>query len=301
MNLENIRVGNAAGTIKTLEQVEKACNSAMTEITVGSITLKQQDGNKPDKGFGRVYYYHPTKQWSLNALGMPNMGLEEFLKVLPEMAKRTHAASKKLRVSVAGYSPEEYATLTSECYEGGADEVELNLGCPNVWGPDGSQKPIPSFDPLLTRSILTHVVRKAGGRKVGVKISPVDRMDILEPLIAQINHSGTVSHVVACNTIPNEEDMGEDGHPALSFNIENHKGGRAGKMLFQHSLMVCDQVRRMLHEKIELVGVGGIFTGAAAKRYLDGDCSGFQCATAYVEQGERLFSNLLGELVDLAA
>jgi dihydroorotate dehydrogenase len=67
--LEKISLGNAAGTIKTLEQVMEACRSAMTNITVGSITLEQRHGNQGD-----TYYYHPQEQWSLNALGLPNPG-----------------------------------------------------------------------------------------------------------------------------------------------------------------------------------------------------------------------------------
>jgi dihydroorotate dehydrogenase len=115
-----------------------------------------------------------------------------------------------------------------------------------------------------------------------------------------IKDSGVVSHVVGCNTIPLQERMGEDGHPALSFNEGNHKGGAAGKELLEPSLLVGKQVRGFLPEHIEYIGVGGIFAGKHAKRYLEIGASGFQCGTSYYEYGERIFSDILGELVELA-
>ena len=299
MDFEMLKFGNAAGTIKTLPEVEEACKSAMTEITVGSITMEPREGNKPDRGRGRVYYYHPTEHWSLNSLGLPNMGLTEYIKVLPQMVLMAHSAGKSLRASVAGFTPEEYRILTEECYAAGVDEAELNFGCPNVWG-EGGQKPIPSYDPALTESIYEEVDKHlAPLEKVAIKISPVTEQEILTPILDLAIMSGFVSRVVGTNTIPNQEGVAEDGSPALSFNGSNHLGGLAGAGIFYQALDVMEFVADYTNGSLDVMAVGGISSGKTAAQHLRSGASGFQCATAYLERGPRLFTHIIEELTEL--
>jgi len=299
MDIENLKFGNAAGTVKSMLDVERACASAMTEITVGSITVKQRDGNTPDPGKGRVYYYHPKEGWSLNSFGLNNMGLTEYSRILPEMVLRAHGAGKNLRASVAGFSPEEYALLAEECLGANVDEVELNLGCPNVWG-EGGQKPIASYHPALTASILKAVrERVARGRMVAVKISPVENRSVLLELLEVIWASGIVKRIVGVNTIPNQERLAEDGSAAISFNNGNHVGGLAGTAIFDRAQDVMSYVANYFEDELELTTVGGISSGETALQRLRWPgITGFQCATAYIEQGPRLFSNILQEMVE---
>lgn len=79
------------------------------------------------------------RRFSLNSLGLPNPGGRYYEKYLPEMAKVVHDVNKHLFVSVAGFTPDEYSVLAKIAEAGGADLIELNLGCPNVWA-GGKQK-----------------------------------------------------------------------------------------------------------------------------------------------------------------
>ena len=295
MNIENLSVGNAAGTIKTMLDVERACGkNAMTAITVGSITMEPRKGNVADSGGGRVYYYDPNGCWSLNSLGMPNMGLAGYLQQLPEMVKRAHAAGKELRVSVAGESPDEYRIMTGECYECGVDQVELNLGCPNVWGTDGKQKPIPSYQPEVARRILLMVRSKLQkGQTVDVKISPVEDMNILRELAKMFGDVSCVKNVVGTNTLPNQDRMGSDFNPALSFNAGNHLGGLAGSTLFTDSMRVHKKMREHLPQKVGYISVGGIMNGGALYKHLELGAVGFQLGTLYYEEGPKAFTPIL--------
>lgn len=297
--LKKVSLGNAAGTIKTLDDVQKACRSAMTEITVGSVTLEPRTGN-----LGEIYYYHPTERWSLNSLGLPNPGLSSYAQVLPEMVICAHEVGKRLRVSVAGFSPDEYAILAAKCVESGADEVELNLGCPNVWGSTG-QKPIASYHPELTAQILEKVQGEIKGAAVAVKISPVDDIQLLTELARVIDESDIVYKVVASNTIPKKERQREDGKSALSFTFDasdtkkKHEGGLAGASLLQLSLQTVSTLATLLPEQ-EIIGVGGIFTGEHAMHYWRYGVSGFQCATAFLVYGPKIFSEIFAYLSEPA-
>lgn len=293
MNINELRFGNAAGTIKRLDEVAKACKSAMTDVTIGSITLEERAGNTGD-----VYYFHPTERWSLNSLGLPNMGLKNYLLVLPEMRRHIHASGKRMRVSIAGFSPKEYAQLAHECVASGADEIELNLGCPNVWGKDG-QKPIASYHPELTAAILEEVYRALYPNTVAAKISPVEDASILASLANELARSPAVECAVVANTVPNQNRLREEGNKrALNFNDGQHMGGLAGSAVLDTSSTIAGTVRDILHRN-SIIGVGGIFTGQDAMKYLRKGAVGFQCATGYIEYGSKIFSDILEELADM--
>lgn len=301
MNINSLSVGNAAGTIKTTLDVEKACaRNAMTAVTVGSVTLKPKGGNVADLGGGRIYYYDQDGGWSLNSLGLPNIGFEEYMKLFPEMAKRIHAASKEFRVSIAGESADEYADMAAECYKLGVDRVELNLGCPNVWGTDGSQKPIPSYHPEVARRILLIVrSRLPKGKKVDVKISPVEHAHKLRVLAEMFGDVHCVCNVVGTNTIPNQNRKDSDGNPALSFNDGNHLGGLAGSPLYADSLRVHRKMREHLPKSIDYIAVGGLSHGANVYKHLELGAVGFQSGTGYYEQGPAVFTPILSQLAEL--
>ena len=146
---------NGAGTCKLIDGdmgVKTLVRSATSAIVVGSITLEPRPGNSGD-----VFFVN--NGFSLNSMGLPNPGADYYRKNLPEMVKLAHQARKPLFVSVAGFTHEEYADLTVLAFDGGADLVELNLACPNVWQ-GSSQKRIACFDSKLVSEILRTVEEK---------------------------------------------------------------------------------------------------------------------------------------------
>ena len=291
-----LHIGNAAGTLSwpqgtvnlRLDEIERLAQSAATHITIGPLTMEARPGN-----IGETYYYHPAERWSLNSKGLPSLGFKKFGPVIRRIADIAHKYGKKLRVTVAGFSPIEYAFLTAFAFANGADEVEENFGCPNVWGEDGKQKPIPSYNPLLVGEILLFVgYMLHSGQLVDVKISPVPDT-ILNLLVPQFHMAGCVGNVVAVNTIPNEDRLREDGKHALNFNGGNHVGGLAGKPLKEEALRVVRSLRPMLSPSIGIIGVGGIFTGEDAFEFLEAGAAGLQIGTAFLENGPRIFSDVL--------
>lgn len=277
---------NAAGTAKSLTDVERLARSAVAAVTVGSITAKARDGNAGEVFAARDAY-------ALNALGMPNRGAEFYRDELPRMAAVTRSAEKPLIVSVAGFSPDEYGELTALSASSGADLVELNLGCPNVWD-DGTQHRIASFDPELVARSVAAAVAAADGVPVGAKLSPLSDPTLLAEVAAVLADSG-VRFVVSCNTFPNGLALRPDGR----FAIDVEYGGVSGEAMKPIALGQVGQLRRLLPPAIDLVGAGGVRRGGDIDDFRHAGAVAVGAATLFWTSGEdpRCFGDLLADWV----
>ncbi|MFA4928338.1 MAG: tRNA-dihydrouridine synthase [Patulibacter sp.] len=277
---------NAAGTAKTVAEVERLARSAVSAVTVGSITSAPRDGNAGEVFTARDAY-------AVNALGMPNRGAAFYREALPEMAAITRDAGKPLIVSVAGFSPEEYGELTALSASSGADLVELNLGCPNVWN-DGTQHRIASFDPELVARSVASAVEASGGVPVGAKLSPLSDPTLLAEVAAALVDSG-VRFVVSCNTFPNGLALRPDGRSAIDVEY----GGVSGSAMKPIALGQVGQLRRLLPAGIDLVGAGGVRRGGDIDDFRHAGAVAVGAATLFWTSGEdpRCFGDLLSDWV----
>ena len=303
IKIEDLIVGNGAGAVKTTQDVIKACKSAATRITVGSATLDPRAGN-----IGDTYYFHPMDCWSLNTLGLPNVGMHEYDQLLPQMVQEAHNNGKELWFSVAGFSPEEYADMTRRAFMAGVDGVELNLSCPNVWGKNG-RKAIPAFDAEMLKRIYGAVAdalpSKSVGKYISAKASPTDEIEKIADFAEVTIASGLICEVMAGNTKAGQRRWRQDGKEALSFRTDEadpqvkHEGGLAGAALTTetptHTKQLCD----MLSPSIRIIALGGIFNGVHAFNNIEAGAKGFMCTTAYIEYGQGILSNILEGLSDL--
>jgi len=301
--IADLRVGNAAGTVKTPEDVATVCAAAsITDLTIGSITVPARPGN-----IGTTYDYDPVAQASANALGLPNNGIEWYVKNLPAMAKVARSAGKRVRASIAGFTPDEYADMAF-ALRYIVDELELNLGCPNVWSADGKQKKIPSYDPEALGAILMKVHASIGTSiPVAAKTSPIQD-ELIKPVARTIATFPMITQVVAVNTVPNTKLLKADGSPALNFKDASadesdpwlHEGGGAGSLASSHMRRVVAGMRYHLPVNVGVIAAGGISSGQDVLDAMNAGAIGFQCATAWIEQsGPRGISQMLEELVSL--
>jgi len=280
---------NAAGTCKFLDEVSQLSRAATSAIMVGSITVEQRGGNS-----GNVYWAGAA--FSLNSLGLPNPGSRYYGQHLPEMVSRAHDTGKPLLVSVAGFTPDEYAELTALALERGADAVELNLGCPNVWQGE-EQKRIACFDPSLVEEILQRVEASAGAQaRIAVKISPFSDPFALAEVAQVIGRHGVARAVTTTNTFPNAFSYDDAGQPVVS--VGGGLAGLAGAAIKPIGLGQVRQLRNILPDRIQIIGVGGINNGRDVIDYLRAGAAATQIATAYLERYERVFSSILAEVVE---
>ncbi len=297
-----ITLGVAAGQVKLPSHVEpllRVPSDILKSITLGSYTLEPRDGN-PGNAFWTDEHSYPA---SLNALGLPNQGIVRAGTYFYEMARRVRESGKHFRISIAGFSPREYRVLVQQSLGIGPCEIELNLGCPNVWD-GGSQKRIASFVPELIRETLEQVYdvnSHTDAPSIAVKLSVYSDPFLLErvaEVLTEMSH--VVQTVVSCNTFPNGTGYGGDGKPLIEA-AEGY-GGLAGNPLKHIALGQVRMLRRLLPHTIEIIGVGGIMRG---KDVLDMERAGaasVQIGTAFFEHADpSVFVSIMEEYAMLSA
>ncbi len=292
---------NAAGTCKSTDDVDSFARSAVAAIVVGSITLQARPGNP-----GNVYW--AGQNYSLNALGLPNRGLDYYREQLPRMVASAHAAGKPLIVSLAGFAVAEYRQLAEVAAAAGVDLIEVNLACPNVWD-SGAQKRIACFDPGQTAAVCDMVgaalldpPAAGSGAPVpyGVKISPfsdpVALAELAGVLGARAGQPAGPRFVTAVNTFPNAYVGDADHRPVVEVEL----AGLSGPALKPVGLGQVRQLRRLLPDTIDIVGVGGVSDGRDAAEYLRAGAVAVQAATAFWNRGEdpSVFGTIVSGWID---
>ncbi len=288
-----LRIMNAAGTVKRPEETD-LLDAPVTDITVGSITPDMREGNP-----GNVFWQSDDRSVSLNSLGLPNPGSLPWVDWGKGFSRLARARGKRFRMSIAAFDENGYCQCAAGAHAAEADEIEVNFGCPNVWS-EGEQKRIGSFDlPYMGRvlSLLEHTMADTGIR-FSVKLSPYADPCLLAEAAALIGeHAGLVEAVVTSNTFPNGIAMDEGGKPILSTRY----GGLGGAPLKHIALGQVVQFRERLPAAIEVIGVGGIFSGGDVADFLAAGASAVQVATAYLAFGPKIFGEILAGLPENVA
>ncbi len=264
---------NAGGTCKDEDGVEELAISGADAIVLGSVTIDARDGND-----GTVFWSDDAFTFSLNSIGLKNPGMPYYLPRLPGMMKIAHDNGKIFIVNVAGFTAEEYAVLTEMALEGGADIVEQNWGCPNVWA-GGTQKPITSYDPNLVAEVLTRTEERVGSSiNLAGKVSPLEPF-LLNKLAATVSGFESVKAITAVNTFPNAMAYDEAGNPRITPG-----GGLAGFAGAAYLPIAVGQVRQWrnaLPDRIAVIGVGGIQSGECMNQHFLAGAGAVQIGTFF--------------------
>ena len=252
-------LGYSAETLETI--VDGGAGAVITK----SVGLKPRNG-----------YANPTiVQTScglINAMGLPNPGIDEFVK---EIRQVKNALNAPLIVSVYGFSAEEYATVTKKAVNAGADAIELNVSCPHVkeTGSEIGQNP----------KILAKVVEKVKAsvdKPVFVKLSP-NVTSIAE--IAEAAVKAGADALTAINTVRAMAIDAEAAMPVLS----NKVGGLSGPAVKPIALRCVYEIYEKV--KVPIIGCGGITNWRDAVEFLLAGASAVQIGTAVAVKGANVF------------
>ena len=277
-------VGLAAGFDKNAEHVEALGNLGFGFIEVGCVTLMPQPG-KPKPRLFRL----PQAYALINRMGFNNAGAE---RVADNLRKHRYRGIVGINLGKNADTPDtgvikEYQKCLSLLYAHG-DFFTINVSSPNTpnlrdW--QGGEQ----LYGLLTSAIRTRdelAVQHNRTAPIAVKISPDlddDALRVVAEVIAQSGCDG----VIACNTTL--------ARPAAVAKLRygDEAGGLSGHPLAARATEVIATLRRLLPDKVSIIGVGGIFSVTDVHEKFTAGADLVQIYTGLVYEGPDLPAKLI--------
>ena len=226
-------------------------------IVVKGISLKPKSGNPPQRII-------ETPCGMLNAIGLANIGLENFLKYKLPLLKQYRTVRI---VNIYGHSIEEYKSL-AESFSGidGVDALEVNISCPNV--AEGGM--VFGVDAILTARV-TEAVKKNTDKFVIVKLSP--NVTNIQTIARAAEESGADA-ISLINTLTGMAIDIKKRTPVLA----NIIGGLSGPAIRPVALYLVHKVVSAV--SVPVIGMGGIMKASDALEFLIAGAKAIQVGTA---------------------
>ena len=226
-------------------------------IIVKGLSIQPNPGNPPPR-------IVETPCGMLNAIGLENVGLEEFVRnKLPFL----NQFDTPVIVNIYGKTIDEYALLAEKMdHLEKIAALEVNISCPNVKAGGVAF----GTDPDLAYAVIT-AIRKKTRKPLIVKLSP-NVTDIVQ--IARIVAEAGADSISLINTLTG---MAVDIHQRKPV-LANIIGGLSGPAIKPVALRMVWQVVQSV--SIPVIGVGGIMTASDALEFLIVGAKAIQVGTA---------------------
>lgn len=237
----------ASGTFGTKDELAAYVDyEKLGAIIAKTVTLHPRQGNSMPR-------ICETASGMLNAIGLQNKGLDDFLKhKIPHFAK----IKTPLIANIAGESTEEFKQLAQALHKERSvvKAIELNLSCPNV------EKGGAGFMRMRERILeVVRVVRQETDSVLIAKLSP-ELGDVVD-IVGDVMKEG-IDAVSVINTL---KGMAVDIEKRTS-RIANITGGLSGPAIKPVALRYVYEVKK--HHKIPVIASGGITTAQDALEFL---------------------------------
>ena len=277
-------VGLAAGLDKNGAHVDALAALGFGFIEVGTTTPRAQPGNPKPRMF-RL----PGAEGVINRLGFNNDGVDALVRNV-ERAK--FGGVLGINVGRNKDTPNERAVddylFCLERVYARASYVTINISSPNTQGLRDLQEEntlkrfIGTLRDAQERLAAKHRVRKP----MLLKIAP-DLSDAELDGIADVALSSRIDGLICTNTTIDRASVAGQRHA-------DESGGLSGRPLFEKSTAVLRGMARRLGNRIPLIGVGGIVSGADAAAKIDTGATLVQFYTGMIYRGPAL----IGESVE---
>jgi dihydroorotate dehydrogenase (NAD+) catalytic subunit len=261
VSVGNLKLKNpimlASGTVGYGNEISNFTDlSKIGAIVTKSISLKPRKGNPPQR-------IVETASGMLNAIGLANVGLEEFIiEKIPFLEK----VNSTLICNIAASTIEEYVECTGTLDEQVAIKAfEINVSCPNV-----KEGGLVFGNDLKSVGRITEKVRAVTNKPIIIKLSP-NNADIAS--FAKIVKDEGGDAVSAINTLVGTSFNIKDRKPKL-YNIT---GGLSGPAIKPVALAKVLEISRNV--EIPIIGIGGIMDWKDAVEFMIVGASAVQIGT----------------------
>ena len=246
-------------------------------ITTKSISLEPRKGNPTPR-------IVETSAGMLNAIGLANMGLDQFLQ---EKVPILEKLDTKVFVNLAGQTIDDYVAVTERlASEKAVDGFELNISCPNV------KKGGITFgtDPKLIREITAAVKSVCMSKPLMVKLTPTVT-DISVTAKAAVDAGADALSLV--NTFTAMVVDIDKQKPVLA----NRTGGLSGPAIKPMAVYLVNKVYNEVAKDagIPILGMGGVRTATDALEFIIAGATAVAIGTAtfvYPDTAEKVAMGL---------
>jgi dihydroorotate dehydrogenase (NAD+) catalytic subunit len=248
---------------------QEGCGALVTK----SIGMESKEGHSNPT-------FVETELGIINAMGLPNPGIEEYMKEL----SKARESNLPVIGSIFGKDEEEFQILAGKMEKGGASAIELNLSCPHAKGYGAELGHDPNKVMLITKA-----VKGAVTIPVFAKLSPnVGRISDIALAVEKAEGDG----VVAINTLSAMAINSELAQPVLA----NVTGGLSGPAIKPVGLRCVYEIKSAT--ELPIIGVGGILNGTDAVEYIMAGASAVQMGSGVYFRGKGIFKNVCNEISD---
>jgi len=276
-------IGIAAGFDKNAEVYNPLFKLGFGFVEVGTITPLKQYGNPKPRVFRLV-----EDQALINRLGFNNLGAENISERI-----RSNLNKGLLGINI-GPNKDTQDRLNDyliglKTFHDIADYITINISSPNTENLRNFHDET-KFDKLIN-SIEKEKNKLKSNIPIVVKISP-DILDEQIELISKILLKYKVSAIIVSNTSVNSRKNLQDI-------LKHQKGGLSGKPLEGKSNKLISKFYKLLKNKIEIIGVGGVDSGKSAYEKFLAGASFIQLYTGMVFQGPNIVGKIKKELKEI--
>ncbi|MEL8055018.1 MAG: quinone-dependent dihydroorotate dehydrogenase [Pseudomonadota bacterium] len=279
-------IGLAAGFDKNAEVFAPMARFGFGFVECGTVTPKPQPGNpKP-----RLFRLSEDKA-VINRMGFNNDGLKPFVRRLAKVDRTPIPVGANVGANKTSDDfISDYEIGIAAVYDR-ADYITINISSPNTPGLRGLQGR-EALQALLTQSAEAHA--KAGGEKpVFLKVAPDLNEQGITDIVETVRNEGAwLSGLIVSNTTIDRPET-------LLSKDKTEAGGLSGAPLLEPSTKVLKAFARALNGTFDLIGAGGISSGADAYAKIRAGAHAVQLYSALVYEGPGLVARINAELAGL--
>ncbi len=279
-------VGLAPGFDKDAEVPDAMLAAGFGFVECGTVTPKPQIGNpKP-----RLFRLSEDKA-VINRMGFNNGGLDVFKKRL--IARRGKSGIVGANLGANKDSTDrvaDYVTGLTELW-GLADYFTINISSPNTPGLRDLQAS-DAMDDLLSRiqEARTELTGDRPSPPIFLKVAPDLDLNQVERITQQARTYG-MNAIIISNTTIDRPDSLKSAH-------KGEGGGLSGAPLFEKSTQMLKEFAAAAEGRIDLIGVGGISSGAQAYAKIRAGAKAVQLYSALVYAGPGLVMDIRRDLAE---
>jgi len=290
----------------------KIASTESGAVLAKSATIVKQMGND----MPRTWHEDKSGVASLNSEGLPNNGIDYYISstTISETMTSANPQNKPYMVSISGKTLADNLSMLKkisdvmmEQQQSSKEEVhhkiaavELNLACPNIVG-----KPTIGYDfdqmDMVLEAVSSLPCFATGGKDsplfpLGVKLPPYFDRPHFEMAASILNkYKHILCYAASINTVGNALSI--DVHAEMpSIRANGGFAGLSGPAVKYTALANVKQMRELLDDSIDVVGVGGVQSGRDAFELILCGAQAVQVGTCHWTEGPGCFDRICNEL-----